>query len=261
MARYATGKYAKAISDRSGMEFPYKEMVREWNGAFVHSSEYEPKQPQLEPKPNGADGVSLLNTRTDRNEPPTAVALPKDPFTVTNGSATLTVSLLNHSLQVGDFVLFFNGASNDPTQSFGLGSNLFPLFAATTVRLPNNPFETYQAGSAIINVFAPGHGLTDSTTYRFRGAPTTSPGTGTSTNPVFAYAAIPNFDGISGSNITKAAGYTIRTGKYKAGARDASNDYLTSNFFFFTVDTNTATSGNIKGGGYGCSVGPITIEA
>ena len=43
MARYATGKYAKAISDRSGMEFPYREMVREWNGAFVHSSEYEPK--------------------------------------------------------------------------------------------------------------------------------------------------------------------------------------------------------------------------
>ena len=201
MAKYATGKYAKAISDRSGMEFPYKEMVREWNGAFVHVSEYEPKQPQLEPKPNGADSIALLNTRTDRVEP------------------------------------------------------------ATTVRLPNNPFETYQAGSGIINVFAPGHGLTDSTTYRFRGAPTTSPGTGTSTNPVFAYAAIPNFDGISGSNIAKAAGYTIRTGKYKAGARDASNDYLTSNFFFFTVDTNTATSGNIKGGGYGCSVGPITIEA
>ena len=201
MSKYATGKYAKAISDRSGMEFPYKEMVREWNGAFVHVSEYEPKQPQLEPKPNGADSIALLNTRTDRVEP------------------------------------------------------------ATTVRLPNNSFETYQAGSAIINVFAPGHGLTDSTTYRFRGAPTTSPGTGTSTNPVFAYAAIPNFDGIAGSNVAKAAGYTIRTGKYKAGARDASNDYLTTNFFFFTVDTNTATSGNIKGGGYGCSVGPITIEA
>ena len=132
MARYATGKYAKAISDRSGMEFPYKEMVREWNGAFVHFTEFEPKQPQLEPKPNGADGASLLNTRTDRTEPPTAVALPKDPFTVTNGSATLTVSLLNHSLKVGDFVLFFDGASNAPTQSFNLGSNLFPLFAVTT---------------------------------------------------------------------------------------------------------------------------------
>ena len=129
MGKYATGKYAKAISDRSGMEFPYREMVREWNGAFVHFTEFEPKQPQLEPKPNGADGVALLNTRTDRNEPPTAVLLPKDPFTVTNGSATLTVSLLNHTLEVGDFVLFYNPASNDPTQSFNLGSNLFPIFA------------------------------------------------------------------------------------------------------------------------------------
>ena len=41
MAKYATGKYARAISDRSGMEFPYKEMVREWNGSFVHVSEFE----------------------------------------------------------------------------------------------------------------------------------------------------------------------------------------------------------------------------
>ena len=99
MAKYATGKYAKAISDRSGIEFPYREMVREWNGSFVHYTEFEPKQPQLEPKPQSPDGVALLNARTDRKEPPTAIALPKDPFTVTNGSATLTVSLLNHSLK------------------------------------------------------------------------------------------------------------------------------------------------------------------
>ena len=42
MSKYAVGKHAKAISDRSGMEFPYKEMVREWNGSFVHYTEYEP---------------------------------------------------------------------------------------------------------------------------------------------------------------------------------------------------------------------------
>ena len=195
MSKYAVGKYAKAISDRSGLEFPYREMVREWNGSFVHYTEYEPKQPQLEPKPNGADGIALQNTRTDRVEP------------------------------------------------------------ATTVRIVDNGFETYEAGSSIINVFSPGHGLTDSTTYRFRGPPTTSAGSG------FVYADPVSFDGISGSNIAKAAGYTIRTGKHKDGARDASNDYLATNFFFFTVDTNTATTGNIKGGGYGCSVGPITISA
>jgi len=195
MAKYATGKHSKAISDRSGLEFPYREMVREWNGSLVHFTEFEPKQPQLQPRPSGADAISLRHVRPDRTEP------------------------------------------------------------ATTVRIPNNGFETYAAGSGVINVFSPGHGLTDNTTYRFRGPPTTSAGSG------FVYANPQSFDGITGANIAKAAGYTIRTGRYKSDARDASSDYITSNFFFFTVDTNTATSGNIKGGGYGCSVGPVTIEA
>jgi hypothetical protein len=31
MASYAKGKHALAISDRSGMAFPYNEMVTEWN--------------------------------------------------------------------------------------------------------------------------------------------------------------------------------------------------------------------------------------
>ena len=66
MSKYATGKYAKAISDRSGMEFPYKEMVREWNGSFVHVSEFEPKQPQLEPKPFVADPQGLEQARPQR---------------------------------------------------------------------------------------------------------------------------------------------------------------------------------------------------
>ena len=43
---YASGKYAKFISDRSGMEYPYNEMVVEWNGSRVHKSEFEPKTPQ-----------------------------------------------------------------------------------------------------------------------------------------------------------------------------------------------------------------------
>ena len=40
---YATGKRSKVISDRSGMAFPYKEMVKEWNGFLVHISEFEAK--------------------------------------------------------------------------------------------------------------------------------------------------------------------------------------------------------------------------
>ena len=33
MGKYASGKFAKRISDRSGMAFPYNEMVQEWTGA------------------------------------------------------------------------------------------------------------------------------------------------------------------------------------------------------------------------------------
>ena len=44
--------------------FHIDEMVREWNGSFVHVSEFEPKQPQLEPKPISADSVyALRNVR------------------------------------------------------------------------------------------------------------------------------------------------------------------------------------------------------
>ena len=60
---YARGKYAKAISDRSGMAFPYNEMVKEWNGSFVHKSEYEAKHPQIRRKHIKADAIALANAR------------------------------------------------------------------------------------------------------------------------------------------------------------------------------------------------------
>ena len=65
---YARGKYAQAISDRSGMAFPYNEMVKEWNGMLVHISEYEPKSPLVQPKPVGADPQSLQRARPARTE-------------------------------------------------------------------------------------------------------------------------------------------------------------------------------------------------
>ena len=93
---HAAGKYAKAISDRSGMEFPYKEMVREWNGSFVHVSEFEPKQPQLEPKPMNGDSISLRHVRPGRNEPTVAAMLGNNPFSITAASQTITVTEPNH---------------------------------------------------------------------------------------------------------------------------------------------------------------------
>tara|TARA_R100001509_G_scaffold134786_1_gene88452 strand:- start:702 stop:1082 length:381 start_codon:yes stop_codon:yes gene_type:complete len=65
---YARGKYARAISDRSGMAFPYNEMVKEWNGSFVHKSEFEAKQPQIKRKHIKADAIALANARPRPSE-------------------------------------------------------------------------------------------------------------------------------------------------------------------------------------------------
>ena len=183
----ARGKHSKAISDRSGMEFPYLEMVREWNGFLVHRSEFESKHPQLEISSKKGDDQGLVDVRPDRTE--SEVARPLGP----------------------------------------------------------NPFETIAASSGIINVFEKSHGRSTSDTVRFRGAPSTSA----------AFNNPKTFDGIAATNLAKAAGYSITIGK-----RDSSGNVTqTADFYHFTVDTNTATSGNISGGGENCSAGPATLTA
>ena len=63
MSRFASGKFAKRISDRSGMAFPYNEMVEEWTGARVHYTEFEAKHPQLDPRYHPTDPQSLQNAK------------------------------------------------------------------------------------------------------------------------------------------------------------------------------------------------------
>ena len=107
MTNFSKGKYAQFISDRSGMAFPYTEMVVEWNGARVHVSEFEPKQPQLEPKPVGADPQGLQQARPARTEFPTTDFLPDNPFT-TAANTTLKINFPDGDLSVNDFVRFKN---------------------------------------------------------------------------------------------------------------------------------------------------------
>jgi hypothetical protein len=80
MARFAKGSRALSISDRSGAAFPYKEMVKEWTGALVHTSEFEAKQPQLQPHPVGADPQALLHARPARTEFAVQDILPEQSF-------------------------------------------------------------------------------------------------------------------------------------------------------------------------------------
>ena len=108
MGKYAAGKYAYAISDRSGLRFPYNEMVREWNGSLVHTSEYEAKQPQLEPKPVGSDAQALYNPRPQPASKTSLILLPDNPFEsiIYAGTTYVNVFSPNHQRAAGSVVRF-----------------------------------------------------------------------------------------------------------------------------------------------------------
>jgi hypothetical protein len=108
MGKYASGKRSLAISDRSGMAFPYTEMVREWNGSLVHYSEFEAKQPQLEPKPVGSDPQALYNPRPQPASKTSLILLNNNPFTtvISGGTTYVNVFSEDHQRAAGSVVRF-----------------------------------------------------------------------------------------------------------------------------------------------------------
>ena len=152
----ASGKYAKFISDRSGLEFPYNEMAIEWNGAKVHISEYEKKHPQLEPKRFMAEPQGLRNARPDRVEPAVARLLPADPFAITSGSTTITVTEPNHGRSTNDTVRFRNvdGSPGGVAPSAYTADTGFSITVTTTdnytFTLGSTPNITEQSGGLTV---------------------------------------------------------------------------------------------------------------
>ena len=67
MSKYATGKFAYGISDRSGFRYRLRDMRKEWNGLLVGKDEWERKEPQLEPLRSVPDAQSLRNPRPEQN--------------------------------------------------------------------------------------------------------------------------------------------------------------------------------------------------
>ena len=143
MSNFSKGKHAQFISDRSGMAFPYSEMVREWNGARVHISEFEPKQPQLEPRAHGADPEGLQNAKPDRTEPATQNLLPGNPFNITSGSATITVTEPSHGRTTGNTVVFRN-VDGSPG---GLAFTVFENSSGFSITVTGTDNYTFTLGS------------------------------------------------------------------------------------------------------------------
>jgi|TARA_Y100000033_G_C2744311_1_gene110167 hypothetical protein len=116
---YASGKQSHAISDRSGQSFPYKEMVREWTGALVHISEFEPKHPQIRRKTVKADAIALQNSRSQD-------------FNLTSGGSRFTT--VNLKLP-GEFAFESSGMKPDDGSEQNRQRQLIGILGTVTVSI------------------------------------------------------------------------------------------------------------------------------
>ena len=158
MSNFSKGKHAKFISDRSGMEFPYTEMVREWNGSRVHTSEFEPKQPQLQPRAHGADPEGLQNAKPARKEFPTqeflSNMLPSNPISTTANSSTISISEPSNKRAVSDIIELRNVDGSPGGLAFTVYENSFIISSVTTnsftFNLNTTTAITEDAGGAVV---------------------------------------------------------------------------------------------------------------
>ena len=75
MARYATGKKSKAISDISGFKVNYPQLKTTWDNLRVEPEEFDIKHPQLTPAKNVFDATALFNPRPDTDQEITNVVI------------------------------------------------------------------------------------------------------------------------------------------------------------------------------------------
>jgi len=274
MARFAKGSRALAISDRSGAAFPYREMVKEWTGAWVHVSEFEPKQPQLEPHPVGADPQGLMHARPARVEFPVQDILPNNPFTTTAGSQTLSVSYPSNQINEGTSYVRFqsvkeivggvaiatlelettlNGAINDTVNTLTLTSSAaFPNAGfiviekvdqdATSATFGQYMNETIQytgnnTGTGVLS------GLTRGTAAPFRGITFSNTTATTHANGAKVF----------GSYLATAIATTVEVGPTLPNGTQATETQYNS----ITVPLVSNAGSIATGGGFQCTIGPV----
>jgi len=280
MAKFAKGKYALAISDRSGQAFPWREMVTEWNGAFVHMSEYEPKQPQLEPKPFVADPQGLEQARPQQPAIPTADFLPNNPFKLLALQSKIEVSHPNSGIQVGDQVrlmsvkqpVSFTNLVGTPNimsiQDIELSTTLAADITAsdTTLTLTDSIASTIAGGFLIIQKINSTTGFFENEVIQYTsrstlGTPVTYSGLTRGTNAPFR--------GETPGNTTASA---HKAGAKVFGSREVLSLNTTTspssgqpstitNFNGYTLNSQTLTFvDSSNGGGLNCLAGPLNIN-
>ena len=249
------------ISYRSGAAFPYREMVQEWTGAWVHNSEFEPKQPQLEPKPVGADPQGLQHAFPARTEFAVQDILPNNPFT-TNTNTTLNVSFPSNQINEGETHVRFqavkslvggvaistlelsatlNGAINDTVNTVILNdASEFPTSGYIVIEKINATSGAYEnetiqyAGKAGNNLT----GCTRGTSAPYRGQVLANTSAKSHANGAIVF----------GSRLATAIATTEQT-----GAQPATRTVYNS----ITVPLVSAAASSETGGGFQCTIGPV----
>ena len=263
MTTFSQGKYALAISDRSGMAFPYNEMVREWNGALVHVSEYEPKQPQLDPKPTSADPQALQRARPARTEFATQDFLPFNPFT-TASNTTLTVAFENSQLQVDDVLRFTSvkeAVGGVSIAKFQLQTTLSADITdtATTINLTDGSnFPT--AGFIMIEkINTDGDYVNEVIQYTGRSSNQLTGCTRGTAAPYRGFTPPATTAGSHTSGATVFGSFKVASLVSTSYVNDANTTVTEYNSF--TITLPSAATETATGGGFNCVISPLNIES
>jgi hypothetical protein len=202
MARYAKGRRAVLIDDRSGFKIRYKDARTEWTGTRVHKGDFESKHPQLEPQKYipAPRGNSLFKPRTDNDSIPTNI--PLGPLhgrfsagAVTNiGKPILSISEVANGLQLNTSRGTLGVALVQPISGLSATSDVLGRTITKTVTVVSSGGNKY----AIDGVTQATLNLYEGNTYIFDGSAAT-----VASHPILLSAT---------SNGTHGGGSTYNTG-------------------------------------------------
>ena len=277
MTRFAKGSRALMISYRSGVAFPYREMVQEWTGAWVHKSEFEPKQPQLEPQPVGADPQGLQHAYPARTEFAVQDILPNNPFTTTAANVSVSVSYPANQINEGTTFVRFQAVKSPvggvPIVTGAAGPALELSTTLDTAATATDGTITVQTGTHFpttgfimiekINAITGRYeneviqytgkagdnftGCTRGTSAPYRGI--TPPATTAGTHPIGA--------NVFGCYAATAVATTVVVGPTLPNGTQATEQQFNS-ITFSLISNATSTE---TGGGFQCTIGPLNDRA
>jgi len=291
MGKFASGNKAIAISDRSGLRYPYKEMVKEWNGMWVHYTEYEPKQPQLELALIGPDGIALAHPRPEqRTNQKVPVMLPENPFeTYLAGNPQVWTHSPNHQRNNSTIVRYrgTTQASNStgesgwpPTPANGSPefSNCLDVDGIPGSYICQEAGHTIlvgKRGAALNTTLVSSIDATQTTGIKLTNV--TAFESVTTTNflkqsiligtEIIQYTTIADDNSLGqvspeataiNPNVVIRGAFGTTAASHLAGALVYLIEDPTNYFTFEKIGTN-ATTGGIQGGGFPVSAGPVTI--